>query len=44
MPNQINASLTSWASELEENALEQALRTVGSFGRPGHFQIYPEPD
>jgi len=27
MPNQINDNLTSWASELDENALEQALRT-----------------
>jgi RNA-splicing ligase RtcB len=27
MPNQINEYLTSWASELDENALEQALRT-----------------
>jgi len=27
MPKQINANLTSWASELDDNALEQALRT-----------------
>jgi hypothetical protein len=27
MPNQINPNLTSWASELDDNALEQALRT-----------------
>jgi RNA-splicing ligase RtcB len=27
MPNKINDNLTSWASELDENALEQALRT-----------------
>jgi tRNA-splicing ligase RtcB len=27
MPNQINDNLMSWASELDENALEQALRT-----------------
>src|SRR5271167_122400 len=27
MPKKINASLTSWASELDHNALEQALRT-----------------
>jgi tRNA-splicing ligase RtcB len=26
MPNQINPNLTSWASELDDNALEQALR------------------
>lgn len=29
MPKQINANLTSWASELDDNALEQALRTSG---------------
>ena len=28
MPNQINDNLTSWASELDDNALEQALRTA----------------
>jgi RNA-splicing ligase RtcB len=27
MPNQVNENLTSWASELDVNALEQALRT-----------------
>ena len=27
MPKQITANLTSWASELDDNALEQALRT-----------------
>src|ERR1700723_2944758 len=27
MPNQINPNLNSWASELDDNALEQALRT-----------------
>ena len=27
MPKQINPNLTSWASELDDNALEQALRT-----------------
>jgi RNA-splicing ligase RtcB len=27
MPNEINPNLTSWASELDDNALEQALRT-----------------
>jgi tRNA-splicing ligase RtcB len=27
MPKQINDNLTSWASELDDNALEQALRT-----------------
>ena len=27
MPNQIDPNLTSWASLLDDNALEQALRT-----------------
>ena len=26
MPKQINPNLNSWASELDDNALEQALR------------------